>query len=138
MKRAIILLCVAAFGAAVHATPAVPENRFIGEWEGSIEGYDFNIVFMYSNTCIITVKAVRNGEEITEDTNGTWSCDENVVRINGSFPNSKIPNLNRISWTSAYVFTNSSNSAFNILVIPPGAGTRIRISFARINKWVDE
>ena len=111
------------------------ENRFIGEWEVVIGNYNFNIVFMYSNICIITAKVVQDGREIVEDVNGTWSFDDNIIRINGIFRNSKIRNLNLINWVSVYTFTNSNNSAFNMLVIPPGSSNQVRVSFARTIKW---
>ena len=132
MKRPIILLYITILGVALHAASAVPENRFIGEWEGSIEGYHFNIVFMYDNMCNITVKTVQDGAEITVDTEGTWSCDEDIIRINGNFPKSKIKNLNRINWTSVYIFLNNDQSAFNMNITLPGAGKQTRISFAKI------
>jgi TolB-like protein len=108
------------------------ENRFIGEWSGGLEGYDFNIVLLHSNMCIISVKSTQGGITITEETNGTWSFDENTIRINGNFVNSRINGLGRINWTSIYTFTNSDNSSFNMMITPPGGSRQTRISFARI------
>ena len=107
-------------------------NRFAGEWEGGIDGYDFNIVFLNSNQCIVKVIAVQaGGIEITEETNGTWSADENIIRINASFSNSRIRGLRRINWSSVYTFTNAENSAFNMMITPPNGNRQVRISFVR-------
>jgi TolB-like protein len=110
-------------------------NLFTGEWEAYIDNVTYNILFMYSNMCIITVKALREGKEIIEDTNGTWSFDDDIIRINGNFTNSEIPGLGRINWTSVYTFTNNDQSSFNMLISPHGTANPVRVSFARIIKW---
>ena len=110
------------------------ENRFIGEWEVVVENYNFYIVFMSSNVCSITARAAHNGMEITEETKGTWSYDDNTIRINANFPNSKIRNLGRISWSGIYAFNNNDNSAFNMNITPPEGSAPVRASFARIVK----
>ncbi|MDR2717648.1 MAG: hypothetical protein LBB89_06245 [Treponema sp.] len=140
MKKIICLFGMAIFGiAAIHAAPPVAVvEYFIGEWQGSAGEYDINIVLMHSNTCIITVKTEQDGREVTEDANGTWSCDEDIIRINGSFPHSKIKGFTRINWRSVYTFNNSDNSAFNMLVTPPGGSTQTRISFEKVMRWINE
>jgi len=108
-------------------------NRFAGEWEGSIDGYDFNIVFLNSNQCRITITATQpDGSEITAEVNGTWSADENIIRINATVPSSAgIRGLRRINWSSVYTFTNAENSAFNMMITPPNSNRQVRISFMR-------
>jgi len=107
------------------------ENPFTGEWEGFVDDYEFNILFLYSNMCIITITVMQNGREIREETNGTWSYDDNVIRVSGNFANSKISNLRRVNWTSVYTFSNNDNSAFNMLLTLPGDTIQKRISFIR-------
>ena len=119
------------FASLLHAAPTVSENPFIGEWESFVDDYEFNILFLHSNMCIITITLVQNGKEIREETNGTWSYDGNVIKVNGNFSNSQIPNLHRLNWTSVYTFSNNDNSAFNMLLTLPGSNTLKRISFFR-------
>jgi TolB-like protein len=121
--------------AAEFAAKLPQPNVFAGEWESSVGGVTYNLLFMRSNMCIITVKALHDGKEITEDTNGTWSFDDNIIRINGVFRNSKLPGLGAINWTSVYAFNNSGNSSFNILITPLGAADQVRANFARIIRW---
>jgi hypothetical protein len=106
------------------------ENPFIGEWESSIENYRYNIVLMHSNICIITVKTIRNNREVVEDTYGTWSFDDNIIRISGVFLDSK---TNDINWISVYQFT--SDTSFNMLVLPASESkSMVRVSFSRISR----
>ena len=143
MKKIISLFGMAVFGitagitAGIAALSAADSDVFIGEWQGSAGEYDINIMFMYSNMCVITVKSVQDGREVSEETNGTWSCDDNIIRINGSFPNAKIRGLSRINWTSVYSFNNNDKSAFSLLVTPPGGSRLTRVSFERIMRWID-
>jgi TolB-like protein len=111
------------------------ENRFIGSWDVTgIDNYSFNIVFMNSNTCLVTASSPQNGVEIVEETRGSWSYDNNILRVNANFPNSKIRYLGRINWSGVYTFNNSDNSSFNMQVIPPGGTAPVRASFNRTGK----
>ena len=129
MKRSICLLFIIILTTLLYASP--PVNPFIGTWEGSIEGFDFNIVFMYDNMCIITVKVVQDGREITEETNGTYSYDDIYIRINGTFNNSRIQGLGRINWYWPYAFVNNNNTTFRMRIIPPGSNSRTLVTFFR-------
>jgi hypothetical protein len=130
MKKTIILLCMVVLGMAVFAAPA--ENPFIGEWHGSVEGYDFIILLMHSNMCIITVTTIYDDSELTEEAEGTWSYDNNIIRVNAAFRNSKIPGINRLSWISTYNFLSNDNTTFSILITPPGGGRQTRVIFSRV------
>jgi hypothetical protein len=121
----------------LHAAPPIAfrENPFIGEWAASIEKYDYNIVFMLSNMCIITVKTIQDDREIIEEVNGTWSYDDDRIRINANFPRSKIRDLSRIEWVSVYSFNNNDGTAFNMNIPLPENNNPVRVSFSRIIKW---
>jgi hypothetical protein len=140
MKRSICLFSLAfLLAAALTASPPSAESGvFIGEWQGGAGDYEFNIVFMYDNTCIITVTTEQNGREIKQDAYGSWSCDKDIIRINGTFSNPEIKGLKKISWKSVYTFNNGEKSAFSILVAPPDSKTLARITFERIMRWIDE
>ncbi|MDR2158572.1 MAG: hypothetical protein LBP23_00725 [Treponema sp.] len=121
--------------AAEFAAKLPQPNIFAGEWEAYVDNAAYTVLFMHSNMCIITVKALQDGTEIVEDCNGTWSFDDHIIRINGVFRNSKIRGLGGINWTSVYTFNNSGNSSFNMLITPHGASAPVRASFARIIQW---
>jgi hypothetical protein len=129
MKKIIVLFYIVIFSTVLFAVPV--EYLFIGEWEGSIDNFDLTIVLLHSNACFIKVRTTQGGIEVIEETNGTWSFDDNIIRIFGNFSNSKIRDLERINWISSYTFANNDNSAFNILIIPPGGSSLTRVSFVR-------
>ena len=135
MKKSILLLGILVLGMTLSAQAET--NPFIGEWEGGVPGWNFTIVFMYNNMCIITVKTVQDGREIAEEADGYWTYDENfyggtLIRINGNFPNSRIRGLSRINWRSVYTFSNAGDTAFSMLITPPNGNAQTQISFARI------
>jgi hypothetical protein len=136
MKKIIAVLISIIFSVTLSASPVAQVNPFLGEWEAHEAGLDFNIVFMHSNRSIITVRTLQDGVEIVEETYGTWSFDENIIRVSGSFSNSRIQGLNRINWVSVYRFLNLDNSAFRINGTLPN-NERTQLTFTRIEAWIE-
>lgn len=92
------------------------KNLFVGEWEANINNNKITLELLNENFCYITIKTYINRKEIVETTQGTYSFDENIIRLNGTFFNSKIQNINSINWISLYQFNNIQKSSFSILI----------------------
>jgi hypothetical protein len=126
MKRTIIFFCITIFShITLHANP-----NFIGTWAATVEynhSFDtYKINLSDNGRC--TVK-VSNGIA-EQETNGNWSYDGTLFRLNAIFRNAKLSYLPNIQWSSVLNFTADNNS-FNILGRTATSGSQARITFFR-------
>ncbi|MDR1903512.1 MAG: caspase family protein [Treponema sp.] len=121
------------------APPAQPADPFTqGRWEalfsyqdreGNAHSDHYEIIFVKTGVCIITIRTKENGVDLYQDGDGLWSYDDTFLRIECDFPNPAIRGLPRIDWTSLYQF-DGNRTRFTLLVPPfSGAARNIRASF---------
>jgi TolB-like protein len=111
------------------------ENIFSGAWtadvlhDGVIDSY--TITFTGSNRCAVKVTSLINGQEITEEGQGTYSFDGDILKITAVLRNSRIPHINSIQWSSV-ISISDRNSSFNMLVKPTSASNnQVRVTFTK-------
>jgi hypothetical protein len=141
MKKPILFTLVTGLAAFVAAaqSPAVPFTD--GRWEAVVSYRDsdgkshndqYEIVFVKTGICFITVRTKENDVEFFQDGDGLWSYSEGdfpVLRIECEFPNPAIKRLPSINWTSLYQF-DGNKTRFTLLIPPfPGAEKNIKVSF---------
>jgi TolB-like protein len=109
------------------------ENIFTGAWtadvlhDGVIDSY--TLTFSGSNRCSVRVTSLMNGREITEEGQGTYSFDGDILKITAVLRNSRIPHLNSIQWSSVI---SAGGNSFNMLVKPTSASSnQMRVTFTR-------
>jgi TolB-like protein len=108
---------------------------FTGVWSANIgygNTYDtYAITFAGNNRCSLKVTGMVEGQEISQETQGTYSFDGNIFKLNALFRNPQIAHVANVQWTSIAGF-NDGNTAFNIL-IPSGTNSReqVRITFTK-------
>jgi len=108
---------------------------FSGKWStdilhnGIIDNYV--ITFIGSNHCNIKVTSLINGREVSEDVNGTFLYDNDILRISAIIRNSKIPHINEIQWASV-ISIGTGNNLFNMLVNPSSTSNKqVRATFIK-------
>jgi hypothetical protein len=112
------------------------ENIFTGTWtsdilhDGIIDTY--TITFTGANRCTVRVTSMVNGWEITEQRQGTYSYNDDILRITAVFRNSKIPHISSIQWLSV-ISIDGGNTSFNMLAKPTSTSTQqVRVSFVKV------
>ncbi|MDR1353467.1 MAG: hypothetical protein LBK05_09320 [Treponema sp.] len=100
----------------------------------------YEIIFIKGGTCIVSVNATANGEEVCFDADGLWSESADTItgapflRIECDFPDSPLEYLYGIRWASIYQF-DSGNTRFTLLVPPyPDAPHSVRVQFVRVEE----
>jgi hypothetical protein len=141
MKKLILLMLVmglAVFMAAAQSSVVLFAD---GRWEAIVSYRDadgkshndqYEIVFVKTGVCFVTVRTRENGVDLFQDGDGLWSYSEGdfpVLRIECEFPNPAIKRLPSINWTSLYQF--DGNKTRFTLLIPPfsDAEQNIKVSF---------
>jgi hypothetical protein len=123
-------------------SPAQPASPFTeGRWEALLSYQDgegkthkdhYEIIFVKTGVCIVTVRTKENGVDLYQDGDGFWSYsggDFPVLRIDCTFPNPAIQRLPSISWSSLYQF-DGNKTRFTLLVPPhSGAARNIKAAF---------
>jgi TolB-like protein len=111
------------------------ENIFTGAWtsdilhDGIIDTY--TITFTGANRCTVRVTSLVNRREITEEGQGTYSYNDDILRITAVFRNSKIPHISSIQWSSV-ISIDGGNTSFNMLAKPTSTSTQqVRVSFVK-------
>jgi hypothetical protein len=141
MKKLIFLTLItglAAFTAAAQS-PVVPFTT--GRWEAIVSYRDadgkshndqYEIVFVKTGVCFITVRTRENGVDLFQDGDGLWSYSEGdfpVLRIECEFPSPAIKRLPSINWASLYLF-DGNKTRFTLLIPPfPEEEKNIKVSF---------
>jgi TolB-like protein len=111
------------------------ENIFAGAWTADLphDGITdtYTVTFIGSNRCTVRVASLVNGAEITEEGQGTYSFDGNILKITAALRNSKIPHITGIQWTSVISIGESSRS-FNMLAKSTSTGNnQMRVTFTK-------
>jgi len=109
-------------------------------WQGRINYTDasnvhhgdfYEIIFVANGTCIVSIRATENGEELFQDGDGLWSYDENFLRVECDFIEAVIERLPSIRWVSVYRFDTPLNR-FTLLVPPyPDAKNNVRLQMIK-------
>jgi TolB-like protein len=111
------------------------ENIFSGAWtadiphDGVIDTYA--VTFTSANRCTVRVASLDGRRETTEEAQGTYSFDGDILKITAVFRNSKIPHINSIQWVSVISIAEGSRS-FNMLAKPvSSSNTQVRVTFTK-------
>jgi hypothetical protein len=111
------------------------ENIFTGAWttdilhDGIIDTY--TITFDGANRCAVKVNSLMNEREITQEGQGTYAYDGNILKITAVLRNSKIPHINNIQWTGV-ISISDGNRSFNMLAKPISTGNnQVRVTFTK-------
>lgn len=111
------------------------ENIFTGAWstdilhDGIIDSY--TIAFTGVNRCTVRVTSLLNGWEISEEGQGMYSFDGNILKITAVLRNSRIPHINSIQWASV-ISIEDGNRSFNMLVKPTSMeNNQVRVTFIK-------
>jgi TolB-like protein len=111
------------------------ENIFSGAWtadiphDGVIDIY--TITFTGANRCAVRVTSLVSGRELSEEAQGSYSYDGDILKITAVLRNSKIPHLNSIQWSSVISIAEGSRS-FNMLAKPVStSGNQVRVTFTK-------
>jgi TolB-like protein len=95
------------------------ENTFIGTWVANVLFNDiddtYSITFIDNSRCLIKVTSYTSSGEIKQETQGNYSFDGNILKINAIFRNSQITHISTLQWASV-ISMNVSNTSFNILI----------------------
>jgi hypothetical protein len=141
MKKLILLMLVTGLAAFIAAAQSSSALFTDGRWEAIVSYRDaggeshndqYEIVFVKTGVCFITVRTKEKGADLFQDGDGLWSYSEGdfpVLRIECEFPNSAIKRLPSINWTSLYQF-DGDKTRFTLLIPPfPDAERNIKVSF---------
>jgi hypothetical protein len=141
MKKLIFLMLIAGLAAFIAAAQSSVVLFTDGRWEAIVSYRDadgksrndqYEIVFVKTGVCFITVYTKENGVDLFQDGDGLWSYSEDdfpVLRIECEFPNPAIKRLPSINWTSLYQF-DGNKTRFTLLIPPfPDAKQNIKVSF---------
>jgi hypothetical protein len=111
------------------------ENIFSGAWttdilyDGIIDSY--TITFTDVNRCTVKVTSLVDGREISEEGQGTYSFNGDILKIMAVFRNSRIAHVNNIQWTSV-ISVNGNSRSFNMLVKPSSeSNNQVRVTFTK-------
>jgi TolB-like protein len=111
------------------------ENIFTGAWTGDILHDDlidsYTLTFTGPNRCTVRVASLLALGEVTEEAQGTYSYDGNILKISAVFRNSRIPHLKSIQWASV-ISTGEDSRSFAMLAKPAsGSTTQVRVIFTK-------
>jgi hypothetical protein len=136
MKRIICLCYLAVFIAAVSYAQSFIVEDLAGIWTASVEynrSFDiYKIRFTSDGRCTIKI----SNDNTEQETEGNWSYDGTLFRLNATFRNAKISYLNNIQWSSVLNLAADHNS-FNILGKAATNGPQTRFTFFRQDNSVD-
>jgi hypothetical protein len=108
----------------------IDSKYFVGKWEAIVEynnSFDtYQINLLANGNC--TIKLINDNAE--QETNGKWSWNGSLLKINAVFRNAKITYQRNIDWTSLVSFPGGNNS-FYILAKPAANSSNIRFMFFR-------
>ncbi|GHU26140.1 hypothetical protein FACS1894164_16860 [Spirochaetia bacterium] len=109
------------------------KELFTGTWSGDVAyggSFDtYEITFLGNNRCTVKVIGLVGCSEISQETQGSYSYDGTIFKLNALFRNTKIPHINSIQWISVLSFT--SDASFNILAKPASTSNQIRVTFTK-------
>jgi hypothetical protein len=139
MKKTFFVCLTAVFAASAFAQ----SNPFTdGRWQGRVSYRDsggksrselYELILVPNGTCIVTVSGKQDGADVFQDTDGLWSFDENVFRLECDFFDPVFEHLPAVQWASVYQF-DALKTRFTRLVKPyPEAPNVVRASFNRVD-----
>jgi len=132
MKKYICFLFITILG-----FPALYANsNLLGTWTATVEynrQFDtYKINLADNGRCTVEV----SNDNAKQETNGNWSFDDSLFRLNATFRTPLISYLSNIAWSSVLNFSADNNS-FNILGRNATNGTQTRITFFRTDDSFD-
>jgi TolB-like protein len=111
------------------------ENMFTGTWTADILHDNitdsYAITFTGTNRCTVKVTSLLPAGEVTQETQGTYSFDGDILKITAIFRDSKIPHISVLQWASVISIADGSRS-FNILAQVTSSGNnQVRLTFTK-------